>query len=99
MSASNWHDHGDHDTSSLSDAEKGETYKEKDYGSESDEIGPTYPPADTTEDTTQEESIVERKQSQLNQEINVNDWNGPDDPENPMNWPIWFKVYHSVIPG
>ena len=19
------------------------------------------------------------------------DWNGPDDPENPMNWPFWRK--------
>lgn len=27
------------------------------------------------------------------------DWTGPDDPENPTNWPLWQKVYHTTIPG
>lgn len=27
------------------------------------------------------------------------DWDGPDDPGNPMNWPMWDRIYHTVIPG
>lgn len=27
------------------------------------------------------------------------DWDGPDDPENPMNWPVWKKVYHTTMVG
>jgi hypothetical protein len=27
------------------------------------------------------------------------DWEGPDDPENPLNWPIWKKVYHTTMVG
>lgn len=25
------------------------------------------------------------------------DWNGPDDPENPLNWPAWLR-YSLVVP-
>ncbi len=31
--------------------------------------------------------------------VTAQDWTGPDDPENPMNWPFWKKVYHTIIPG
>ena len=27
------------------------------------------------------------------------DWDGPDDPEDPLNWPIWKKVYHTAMVG
>lgn len=27
------------------------------------------------------------------------DWNGPDDPDNPHNWPLWLRVYHATTPG
>lgn len=27
------------------------------------------------------------------------DWDGPDDPENPMNWPIRRKIFHTLIPA
>lgn len=33
------------------------------------------------------------------QEVNLTDWNGPDDPENPFNWPMWLRVYHSTVPA
>lgn len=29
----------------------------------------------------------------------VDDWDGPDDPENPHNWPMALRVYHSIIPA
>jgi hypothetical protein len=28
-----------------------------------------------------------------------NDWNGPDDPENPMNWNKWIRYYHIIPPA
>jgi hypothetical protein len=27
------------------------------------------------------------------------DWTGPDDPENPHNWPLWKRVWHTVPPA
>lgn len=31
--------------------------------------------------------------------LTAQDWNGPDDPENPMNWPMWQRIYHTTIPA
>ncbi|KAK5997933.1 Polyamine transporter 4 [Cladobotryum mycophilum] len=31
--------------------------------------------------------------------IGALDWDGPDDPDNPMNWPSWKKILHSAIPA
>lgn len=30
--------------------------------------------------------------------LTVDDWIQPNDPENPYSWPIWKKMYHSLIP-
>ena len=27
------------------------------------------------------------------------DWTGPNDPENPMNWPLAQRIYHTTIPA
>lgn len=27
--------------------------------------------------------------------LTAQDWNGPDDPENPNSWPFWQRVYHT----
>lgn len=27
------------------------------------------------------------------------DWNGPDDPENPHNWPLGKKIMHIIAPA
>jgi hypothetical protein len=27
------------------------------------------------------------------------DWDGPDDPGNPYNWPVWQRVFHSAMPA
>lgn len=29
----------------------------------------------------------------------IDDWDGPDDPENPWNWPLWKRCYHTFIPS
>jgi hypothetical protein len=28
--------------------------------------------------------------------VTAQDWMGSDDPENPMNWPAWKKIYHAI---
>lgn len=35
----------------------------------------------------------------LGKTVTAQDWNGPDDPENPHNWPAWKRIYHTVIPA
>jgi hypothetical protein len=27
------------------------------------------------------------------------DWNGPDDPDCPYNWPLWKRIYMTSIPA
>ena len=31
--------------------------------------------------------------------VTAQDWTGPDDRENPMNWPFGKKAYHTLIPA
>lgn len=31
--------------------------------------------------------------------VTAQDWIGPDDPENPLNWPTLKKVYHTIPPA
>jgi hypothetical protein len=33
----------------------------------------------------------------LHKSVTAQDWNGPDDPENPQNWPLWQRVYHTYV--
>ena len=35
----------------------------------------------------------------LHRTATAQDWSGPNDPENPRNWPLWQRVYHIMIPG
>ena len=35
----------------------------------------------------------------LSRTVTAQDWNGPHDPENPLNWPLWDRVYHTVVPS
>ena len=40
-----------------------------------------------------------RDHSGLAKTITAQDWNGPDDPENPMNWSLWQRIYHTTVPA
>lgn len=31
--------------------------------------------------------------------VTAQDWTGPDDPENPHNWPLWKRIWHTLPPG
>ena len=39
------------------------------------------------------------KQGALQRTVTAQDWTGPDDPENPLNWPLWQRIYHTTVPG
>ena len=31
--------------------------------------------------------------------VTAQDWTGPEDLENPHNWPLWKKCYHTALVG
>ncbi|KAL5116646.1 hypothetical protein ACEQ8H_005395 [Pleosporales sp. CAS-2024a] len=31
--------------------------------------------------------------------VNMTDWNGDDDPDDPHNWPMWQRFYHAAAPA
>ncbi|OCK79152.1 MFS general substrate transporter [Lepidopterella palustris CBS 459.81] len=31
--------------------------------------------------------------------VTAQDWTGPDDPENPHNWSMWIRAYHTIPPS
>jgi hypothetical protein len=35
----------------------------------------------------------------IHQVVTAQDWTGPDDPENPHNWPLWKRIWHTIPPG
>lgn len=39
------------------------------------------------------------KQDEVRKSMTAHDWNGPDDPDNPRNWPLWQRVYHTTVPA
>ena len=39
------------------------------------------------------------KPNTLQRTVTAQDWTGPDDPENPRNWPMWQRVYHTTVPA
>lgn len=43
--------------------------------------------------TPQESSIAEEKLAVATRAVTALDWNGPDDPENPMNVKIFLPIY------
>ena len=50
----------------------------------------------TKSDGGDDASETPRESPDSYQLITAQDWNGPDDPENPHNWPLFKKIYHLV---
>ena len=44
-------------------------------------------------------SAQREQQTGLAKTVTAQDWTGPDDPENPQNWPLWQRIYHTTIPA
>lgn len=56
------------------------------------------PDADDLEKTKTQRD-VEAGHGPATRVVTAQDWTGPDDPENPFNWPLSKRVYHVVISG
>ena len=50
-------------------------------------------------DIAQEPTSTSPEKYSLQKTVTAQDWTGPDDPENPINWPLWQRVYHTTVPG
>jgi hypothetical protein len=55
-----------------------------------------------SEDGHHDQQSSEPDQAAIEQETkdNVVDWDGPDDPQKPLNWPAWKRmtqVFHATI--
>jgi hypothetical protein len=57
------------------------------------------PPEDLEKSTSHATQHSARSGHPVQKVITAQDWTGPDDPENPVNWGIWKKVYHVAIPA
>src|SRR4051812_43030204 len=81
-----------HDASSISDVEKGDMlFREEEKA--------VHPPGLTLQ-LSKQISIDSKDRGTKNPlSISVTDWNGPSDPNNPYNWPMWLKFYHATVPG
>lgn len=74
--------------------------------SSTDAIAPSTLDAEISQDvekTADIEAISSNESIKKHQPIRLatvtNEWEGPDDPENPWNWPLWKKAYHTSIPA
>ena len=45
------------------------------------------------------ESVAMAQQSTFSPTVTVLDWNGHDDTDNPLNWSMWQRVYHTTVPA
>ena len=52
--------------------------------------------ASLSTDMTDSEKQIEQPMPQVTQ---ATDWDGPNDPDNPHNWPLWLRIYHATTPG
>lgn len=49
--------------------------------------------------STSSSSSVDFPSAQKQSSAAALDWDGPDDPGNPHNWPKWKRIYHTIIPA
>ena len=56
--------------------------------------------ADSTEKEFEPQNLLpsEDAANGLRKTVTAQDWNGPDDPENPVKWSLWQRVYHTYVP-
>ncbi|KAH7130283.1 MFS multidrug transporter-like protein [Dendryphion nanum] len=86
------------DQSSMSDLEKGDGVQEIGSGGTTTPVAGLQPSLDRTE-SEKPQVITDNANTASTQLYNIDDWNGPDDPDNPLNWPLGRKLYHVIVPG
>ena len=67
-------------------ASQADAYGDLDEGSSDTEKRDLPVNADGTENT-------------ITKTMTAQDWTGPNDPDNPHNWPFWKKVYNTMAPS
>jgi hypothetical protein len=55
--------------------------------------------AQTNADISGEEPNPNAEATTVRRVVTAQDWTGPDDPENPQNWPLRKQVYHTITPA
>jgi hypothetical protein len=52
-----------------------------------------------SEDGDHDQKFSEPDQTAIEQETkdNIVDWDGPDDPQNPLNWPAWKRMTQVIF--
>ena len=68
---------------------------EKDLEKGEDAASPT---SDVTSPATPQEG-TNKDGVPIARTVTAQDWTGPDDPENPHNWPVWKRAYNTAGPG
>ena len=46
-----------------------------------------------------EPAEADEAENTMKRTMTAQDWTGPDDPDNPYNWPFWKKVYNTMAPS
>ncbi|KAH7383974.1 major facilitator superfamily domain-containing protein [Pyrenochaeta sp. MPI-SDFR-AT-0127] len=86
------------DDDSTRDLEKGDMFQEEEGAEFRHE---THPHTPTTSASRQENGQTDQENGAdiPKPEANLTDWNGPDDPDNPQNWSMTWRIYHAAIPA
>lgn len=54
---------------------------------------------DTSPETKETTEAISSDKNENYTDTSFLDWDGPNDPSNPHNWPTWKKIFHSAIPA
>ncbi|OAP65326.1 hypothetical protein AYL99_01298 [Fonsecaea erecta] len=57
------------------------------------------PHADLEKTTTKASQRTSRSGHSNHVPTTAQDWDGEDDPDNPLNWPVLIKIYHTLVPA
>jgi hypothetical protein len=59
--------------------------------------------ARTNEDGDEQDGSIPRRHdlegAPVHRTVTAQDWTGPDDPENPHNWSLWKRIWHTIPPA
>ena len=57
------------------------------------------PQPDLEKTTTKASQRTSRSGRSNHVPATAQDWDGEDDPDNPLNWPLPVKIYHTLVPA
>jgi hypothetical protein len=53
----------------------------------------------SSDEGTYDEETPREQHNVISRVVTAQDWTGPDDPENPHNWPLFKRIWHTVQPA